>query len=75
MDLASRGPGGGYDKLDIHRGSLLCCKRFDEHLPYAPDDDPGGTAHCMRRPLRGSCGGGLPWWVTDIGGLPPPPSP
>ena len=56
-------PGGLYDKPDIHRGSLLCCKCFDEHLPYAPDDDPGGTV----------CGGlyearvgGLPWWVTDI---------
>ena len=59
MDLLSRG--GLYGKLGIHRGSLFCCKCFDEHLPYAPDDDPGDTA----------CGGlyetrvgGLPWWAT-----------
>ena len=25
-------PGGLYGKLDIRKGSLLCCKCFDEHL-------------------------------------------
>ena len=54
----------------VHRGSLLCCKCFDEHLPYAPDDDPGDTA-CSG--LYETRVGGRPWWVTDIG-LPPPPS-
>ena len=43
MGLASQG-GCMYDKLDISRGSLLCCKCFDGHLLYAPDDDPGDTA-------------------------------
>ena len=26
-------PGGLYDRLEILRGSLLCCKCFDEYLP------------------------------------------
>ena len=33
----SGGPGkprGLYDKLNIRRRSLLCCKCFDDHLPY-----------------------------------------
>ena len=39
-------PGGVYDRPGILRGSLLCCKCFDEYLPYAPDDDnPGDTAN------------------------------
>ena len=38
-------PGRLYGKLVILRmGSLLCCKCFDDYLPYAPDDDPGDTA-------------------------------
>ena len=62
-------PGGLYDRRGIIRGPLLCCKCFDEYLPYAPDDDPGGT---VNGGLYETCVGGLPWWVTDVG---PPPLP
>ena len=27
-------PGGYFDRRDILRGALLCCKCFDEYLPY-----------------------------------------
>ena len=33
-------PGGRYDNRDVLRGALLCCKCFDDHLPYAWADDP-----------------------------------
>ena len=33
-------PGGYYDNRDILRGALLCCKCFDDHLPYVWADDP-----------------------------------
>ena len=55
-------PGGVYDRSGILRGSLLCCKCFDEFLPYTPEDDPGGTAHGGLYETRRV--GGLPWWVT-----------
>ena len=63
-------PGGLYDRRGILRGSLLCCKCFDEYLPYASDDDPGDTANEGLYETR--IMGGLPWWVTDVG---PPPLP
>ena len=33
-------PGGYYDRRGILRGALLCCKCFDDHLPYVWADDP-----------------------------------
>ena len=44
-------PGGYYDRRDILRGALLCCKCFDEYLPYAFEDDPESTANGGKRRL------------------------
>ena len=51
-------PGGYYDRRGILRKPLLCCKCFDEYLPYAPDDDPDDTANDGLYDTR--AGGGLP---------------
>ena len=63
-------PGGYYDRRDILRGALLCCKCFDDHLPYVWADDPDHNPDADIREIRES---ELPWWVTDVD-LPSPPS-
>ena len=50
-------PGGYYDNRDILRGALLCCKCFDEHLPYVWADDPDHNPDTVIRETRES---GLP---------------
>ena len=60
-------PGGYYDRRDILRGNLLCCKCFDDHLPYVWADDPDHNPDFDHREVRE---GELPWWITDVD-LPP----
>ena len=56
-------PGGYFDRRDILRGALLCCKCFDEYLPYVWADEPESTANGGTYESRE---GELPWWVTDV---------
>ena len=63
-------PGGYYDNRDILRGALLCCKCFDEHLPYVWVDDPDHDPDTDIRETRES---ELPWWIVEVD-LPPPPN-
>ena len=63
-------PGGYYDNRDILRGALLCCKCFDDHLPYVWADDPDHNPDVDIRETRES---ELPWWITEVD-LPSPPS-
>ena len=51
-------PGGYYDRRDILRGGLLCCKCFDEYLPYVFADDPESTENGGTYESRV---GELPW--------------
>ena len=53
MPVASAGRESGV--FALLWGSLVFCKCFGDHLPYAPDDDPGETA----------CGG---LYETRVGG-------
>ena len=59
-----------YDNRDILRGALLCCKCFDEHLPYVWVDDPDHDPDTDIRETRES---ELPWWIVEVD-LPPPPN-
>ena len=56
-------PGGRYDNRDVLRGALLCCKCFDDHLPYAWADDPDYDPELDAKVTRDS---ELPWWVTEV---------